>query len=253
MLNYLSAEWYKLRHTKGIFIAFGILLALIASVFLPAFWYLEPTFEVYAVAYLAFLPLGFFLAPIFAVKAFDDQYGRGTLKNEIVFGIPRSRCYLGKLAMGGLAGTAAALIVLGFYLLMSFLSGGLGEEGTLYLRMCIRGTFLTLPLWLASLSLCFCLQAVVKSSSGAVALDYILLFFGLPMSLIAPDAPTGSLVWKFFRYCFFVAPYRGIYNTTVEQQRLGASAMGYAWLVGLGWIAATTLVGIAFFNKKEIK
>ena len=32
MLNYISAEWYKLRHTKGIFIAFGFLLLLIALV-----------------------------------------------------------------------------------------------------------------------------------------------------------------------------------------------------------------------------
>ena len=58
MLNYLSAEWYKLRKTKGIFVAFGVLLALIFLIFLPKFWYVEPSFGVYAAAYLAFLPVG---------------------------------------------------------------------------------------------------------------------------------------------------------------------------------------------------
>ena len=251
MLNYLSAEWYKLRRTKGIFIAFGILLALIATVFLPTFWSLTPAVEVYAVAYLAFLPLGFFLAPVFAIRAFDDQYGRGTLKNEIVFGIPRSRCYLGKLAVGGLVGTAAALVVLGFYLLMCVLSGSLREEGAdIYWQLCVQGTFTVLPLWLASLSVSFFLQAVVKSSAGAVALNYILLFFSLPMSCLAPEVPAGSLVWSFFRYFFFAAPYRGIYDTPLDSQVMN---MGWAWLLGLCWMAVTTLVGIAIFERKEIK
>ena len=47
MLNYISAEWYKLRHTKGIFIAFGFLLLLIALLFLPALGMMKPIFEVY--------------------------------------------------------------------------------------------------------------------------------------------------------------------------------------------------------------
>ena len=121
MLNYISAEWYKLCRTKGLFIAFGILLVLVTLLFFPSFWYQMPTFGVYATAYLAFLPAGFFLAPIFAVKAFDDQYGRGTLKNEVVFGVPRYRSYLGKLSIGALTGTGAALIVLAVYLLLSYM------------------------------------------------------------------------------------------------------------------------------------
>lgn len=252
MLNYISAEWYKLRHTKGIFIAFGILLALILVVFLPKFWYAVPSFGVYAVAYIAFLPLGFFLAPIFAAKVFDDQYGRGTMKNEVVFGISRWRSYLGKLTMAALVGTGAAFLVLAFYLLMCVLSHGAGEEDILlYVDFCVRGTLLTLPLWLASLSLAFCLQVMVKSSGGALALDYMILIIGTPIALVGTDEPTASHILNFFNRWFFVAPFRAVYMS-LDQELNAIGGLGYSWLVGLGWIVVTTLVGMAVFSRREI-
>lgn len=252
MLNYISAEWYKLRRTKGIFIAFGLLLALILVLFLPKFWALEPSFGIYAVAYVAFLPVGFFLAPIFAARAFDDQYSRGTLKNEVVFGIPRSRIYLGKLALGALTGTGAAFLVLGFYLLLSFLGHGAGEENLLfYGDLCVRGTLLTLPLWLASLSLAFCLQVMVKSSAGAIMLDYLILLIGTPLALIGTDEPTASAFMNFFTRWFFVAPFRELY-TAMDREWSVIPGLGYSWVVALGWILVTTLVGMAVFSRREI-
>lgn len=251
MLNYISAEWYKLRRTKGFFIAFGVLLALIALLFYPTAWRLDPVFPVYTGAYIMGLLLGFFLAPIFAVKAFDDQYGRGTMKNEVVFGIPRRRIYLGKLAFGALAGTAAALLVLGFYLLLCVLAGGLGDEDALlYIELCVQGTLFVLPLWLASLSLAFCLQAVIKSSAGATVADYLFLFFLTPVALVGSEEPTASLALNFINKCFFVSPYRRFYMVGAIEQ---VSGMGYSWLVGLGWVAATTLVGLAALSRKEIQ
>lgn len=251
MLNYLSAEWYKLRRTRGIFIAFGLLLGLIALLFWPAFWVQEPTFSVYTGAYILGLLLGFFLAPIFAIKAFDDQYGRGTMKNEVVFGIPRRRIYLGKLAFGALAGTVAALLVLGFYLLLCILAGGLEDEyALLCIDLCVQGTLFILPLWLSSLSLAFCLQAVIKSSAGAAVADYLLLFFLTPVALVGSEEPTASHIVNFINKWFFVSPYRRFYMMgTVEQ----VSGMGYSFLVGLGWVAVTTLVGLAALSRKEIR
>lgn len=253
MLNYLSAEWYKLRRTKGIFIAFGVLLALIATMFIPSAWYEEPTFGVYAIAYLVSLILGFFLAPVFAMRVFDDQYGRGTLKNEIVFGIPRRRIYLGKLLLGGAAGTASALIVLSFYLLLGLLTGGGGgQENVLACaELCLRGTLIVLPLWLASLSLSFCLLTLIRSGAGAIALNYILLFFTVPLALMAPGTHTDSHLWNFFSYWHFVSPFRGIYEPVNGEPVL--PTLGWSLAVGVGWIVVTTAVGLAAFNQREIK
>lgn len=251
MLNYISAEWYKLRHTKGIFIALAFLLGLISLLFWPAYWYQGPTFSAYTAAYYVGLILGFFLAPIFAIKAFDDQYGRGTMKNEVVFGIPRRRIYLGKLVFGALAGTVAALLVLGFYLLLCSLSGGLKEENALLcVELCVQGTLFALPLWLSSLSLAFCLQAVIKSSAGATAANYLLLFFLTPVALVGSEESTASLILNFINRWFFVSPYRRLYMLGTVGR---ISGMGYSWLVGLGWVAVTTLVGLAALSRKEIR
>ena len=38
MLNYISAEWYKLCRTKGIFLAFVFLLFMIGLIFYPWFF-----------------------------------------------------------------------------------------------------------------------------------------------------------------------------------------------------------------------
>lgn len=247
MLNYLSAEWYKLRHTKGIFLAFGFLLFLISLFFIPAMWLHRPTFEVYANAYIVTLMLGFFLAPIFAVRAFDDQYGRGTMKNEVVFGIPRSRIYLGKLAFGGLVGTGAALLVLAFYLGLCALIGGFGEENALLcIELCVRVTLLVLPLWLASLSLAFLFQAVMRSTAMAVVVNYLLLIFLIPIALMGSDEPTASPILNFIYRWFFVSPFRKLYVVP------SITGLGDSWLVGVGWVAATTLLGLAIFSRKEI-
>ena len=253
MLNYISAEWYKLRHTKGIFLSFGVLLVLVTLLFVPAFWVQAPTFEAYAGGYIVTLVLGFFLAPIFAVRAFDDQYGRGTMKNEVVFGIPRRRIYLGKLAFGALAGTGAALLVLAFYLLLCILMGGLAEENaTLCIELCVSGTLLVIPLWLASLSLAFLLQAVMRSSAGAVAINYLFLLFGTPIALMGGlEEPTTSLLLNFMNRWFFVAPYRAIYVTT-DLNWSAFCGMTYSWLVGAGWVLATTSIGLAVFSRREI-
>lgn len=254
MLNYISAEWYKLRRTKGIFVAFGVLLVLIGLLFFPAAVAPEPTFPVYTGTYILGLLLGFFLAPIFAVRAFDDQYGRGTMKNEVVFGIPRQRTYLGKLAFGGMAGTLAAFLVLGVYLLLCLLTGGWQDEyALLCIDLCVQSTLLVLPLWLASLSLAFFLQAVFKSSAVAVTLDYLILLVAMPIALVGGEEPTASPVLNFMNHWFFAAPYRSLYSIIDVELGLGNfSSMAYSWLVGLGWIAATTLLGLAVFSRKEI-
>ncbi|MCI9263864.1 MAG: ABC transporter permease subunit [Oscillospiraceae bacterium] len=253
MLNYISAEWYKLRRTKGIFVAFGVLLLLIAVLFIPSAWVMIPSLEVYAGTYIVALLLGFFLAPIFAVRAFDDQYGRQTMKNEVVFRIPRCRIYLGKLIFGGLLGTGAAFLVLGFYLVMCILSGGMAEENALlYMDLCVRGTLQVLPLWLASLSLAFLLQVAVRNSGGAVAVNYLLLLFGTPIAVMSSTGEAaGSHFLNFMTRWFFVAPYWNFYNT-MGIGGSGFSGMVGSWLVGLGWVLATTLIGLGILSRREI-
>lgn len=253
MLNYISAEWYKLCRRKGIFIAFAVLLLLETSLFLPRVWDVEPTLEVCFAILSVTLPLGFFLAPIFAVRVFDDQYGRGTMKNEIVCGIPRSRVYLGKLTAAALTGTGAALIVLGWYLLLAVITCGLeGLWAKEYLQMMATYFFAALPLWLASLSFTFLLVSLIRNASVAVAVDYLLLVTGVPLSLMGlSEQGMHILLFRVLDKMFFASPlgvfYRG-YG--------GGEAMGWnfvtCWIMGLAWGVITTAVGLLVLKRREI-
>ena len=129
MLNYLSAEFYKLRFHKGLYVGTGLLLLLELFVILPGIMIREQGREYIAQdVLLAFLLIamsaGIFIAPIFAAMVFDNQSGNGTLKNEIVFGVPRSRIYIGKLVAGALAGTVIAILAVSFFLLLTYFLGG---------------------------------------------------------------------------------------------------------------------------------
>ena len=64
------------------------------------------------------------------------------------------------------------------------------------------------------------------------------------------EESTASLILNFINRWFFVSPYRRLYMLGTVGR---ISGMGYSWLVGLGWVAVTTLVGLAALSRKEIR
>ena len=252
MFNYVAAEWYKFRRRKGVFLALGLLMALETVVFLPEFFYgVGIEWESYAGILEINLVLGFFLAPIFAVRAFDDQYSRGTLKNEVVFGIPRRRAYLGKLLTAALVGTASAAIVVGWYLLLAVICRGIDP---LYLSECVGMTLCAYPMWLATLSFSFLLLTAIRSMGGAIIATYHLLFVGMAIAAIDFRGEINLPIIYFINHYFFCAPFREMIAKVPGGglEGLGAVAL-YSYGVSLAWIAATTAAGIALFRRREIK
>lgn len=256
MLTYVSAELYKFTRKKGIFVGVALLILLESVVFLPGVMISEEI-ENEAMVYLVFLSaasmIGLFLAPLFAVRAFDDQHGHGTLKNEIVYGIPRTRVYLGKLLAGTVMGTLCALLVVGWYLLLTALTTlaypATAEQWGSAL-VCMGLCWLS---WLSVLSLTFFLLTVIKSSTGAVATVYLLTFIGLPASLIG-GAEASSPHW-FAVLCrlFYTYPYGGsVWFDGVEYNSLNVTEP-YALFVCALWVGGTTALGLALFHRREIK
>ncbi len=80
MLNYISAELYKLRRKKSLYTGMVVLLALEGLLFVPIFWVDDIPLAGELVVFLnGALPFGLFLAPAFAVLDFDNQYGYASL------------------------------------------------------------------------------------------------------------------------------------------------------------------------------
>ncbi len=256
MLNYVSAELYKFTRKKGVFVGVALLILLESLVFLPGVM-IDKEIENEAMVYLVFLSTaamsGLFLAPIFAVRAFDDQYGSGTMKNEIVYGIPRSRIYLGKLLTGTVMGTLCALVVVAWFLLLTALTTRAYPATPEQWGSALACVGLCWLSWLSVLSLTFFLLTVMKSSTGAVVLVYLLTFIGLPTSLIGGAEASAPHWFAVLCRLFYTYPYGGsVWFNGVEYNSPDVTAP-YALFVCALWVGGTTALGLALFHRREIK
>lgn len=262
MLNYISAELYKLRRKKGFFVGMAALLALESLLFVPAFWVADlPKRDVLLNFLDALLPMGLFLSPVFAVLAFDNQHGYATLKNEVVFGIPKSQIYLGKLLTAALVGTAAAVLVIGWYLLLCALTVGPLVEAGLWAQFLINVTSAWLT-WLSALSFAMLLLFALRSSVAAMVIAYQVAFFCVPLGIVGADpAPgRGPALWlKVLANLSYSAPYHRFWFWFGEVYPPGYgppldwSPLWYALLVCALWVGVTTVLGLLFFRRREIK
>ena len=121
MRNYLAAECYKTFRRKYFYIALAVCLGL-ELVLLWCYWLTMSwgntgvSFATTAVLVPLILSVGLYAPLITGDIVFSDQYKNNTLKNEVSYGVPRARIYLGKLAVTALASVIAALVMLGLYL-----------------------------------------------------------------------------------------------------------------------------------------
>ena len=119
MKHYLTAEWGR-AVARPYFRAFLlVLLALAAG--LPLLWrfglgdMFQGSFGDSLSLLTPFFTVGLYLAVVVADEVFSDQYKNDTLKNEVSFGLPRRRIYLGKLVTAAGIGLLLAFLTLLVY------------------------------------------------------------------------------------------------------------------------------------------
>lgn len=255
MLNYISAECYKFCRKKGLIFGMVLLLALESLALLAMRGADEVAGGMAYLFLLVMLPFGLVLAPVFAAVVFDDQYRNGTLKNEVTFGIPRTRIYLGKLAAAILMGTMVGAAVVGWYLLLSQIFCAPDGMQVLTLTAVLADVACALPLWIASLSGSFLLLMVLHSASGAMALTYLICMFGTPVALVGASADS-PLALRLFDAIFYAAPFRALYgydDGVIQKVATGDLAWLYCWSLGIGWVVVTAAVGLSVFHRREIR
>lgn len=261
MLNYLSAEFYKLRFHKGLYIGTGLLLLLELLVFLPGFMIRDERDYLPRDILLGFLVIamtvGILIAPIFAVMAFDNQNGNGTLKNEIVFGVSRSRAYFGKMLTGALAGTGIAILAIGFYLALTALLGG---ESTGYLSFGWYLNIITTQwlIWLTIYAVAFFILTLLNSPATAIAFTYIAITV-VPAVIGVIWCSDLNFGWQLAASLSFGAPIALLMvssDTTVQGvilPLLGGNVLLYTLLLCLLWWGISTAAGVLILRHREIK
>lgn len=268
MGNLIRAEFYRLRRRPHSVLGMALILLLGVSL-LTVSCALPPQVGSAATLLQSISTLsvsGMFFAVWCAAAASSGVNKLDILKHEAVSGIPRWQIYLSRLATACLLGVGlVALLSLWAVLLTLFFLPGPGLLPALaqYLTL----TLTALPLWMASAGLFLCCRFVTRSDAVSVVLVLLYYFVGYPFCAAAYAVGPG--LSPLFRFLYVTHPMAPLWNGSLllaagPSPELGISldptlfvsfppAPLPCWLVGLGWLAVTTLLALAVLDRRELR
>lgn len=256
MLNYIRAELYKLAHRKGYWIFLAVVLAL-ESLLVWGFHMVNVSggrlcFEdcVLSVVPQA-LSFGGYFAIVAGEMVFAGQYKNGTLKNEVAFGLPRWRIYLGKLIVQLMASVLMCLVMVGYYVIICRLTTP--EAGNAPVMLLLGKSLLAaLPVWVGVQGMicacCFLIRGEAAHTIAAVG-----IYWGLPnlltfVGILFYQYPAGRKMIEIAEW----TPSRMLGYTARYLDVDFLPWLGWMCLVGGVWLAVSTALGLWRFRRKEI-
>lgn len=184
MTNYIKSEFYRILHTKAIYIMTGACL-LVVLLFLGVLWAMSAftadfqwATTKYAFSTLeADMHIPLYLSAVMGGLVVSDDLKNRTINNSVAFGISREQVYLSKVLMG-MAASAFCLLVT-----ESALIGGgyllLENSGAAYTLSLLKGTAACIPAWTAGMvaiiSLCY-----MTGSGGIGIWSWLLIMVAAP-------------------------------------------------------------------------
>lgn len=250
MGKYIGAELYKVLHRRTY--TLGLLAFLLGGEALLLFLLKTAGFsnattfnDVLGVLPMT-LSMGLYLVPAIVDIVFSDQYKQNTLKNEVSYGLPRGRIYLGKLGTACLTAVAFCVIVLIFYVGLGALAfpkrdTALTAEQLFRLAVSLAAA---LPVWLGGLGFIHMLLFVSKGSVSATVIYILALSAGSILDLAGLFLPRLAE--------FFTKIQHWLIATPMDSILRGGANVPYAWLFGMVWRGVSSLVGLICFQKREI-
>ena len=251
MKHYLTAEWGR-AVARPYFRAF--LLALAAG--LPLLWrfglgdMFQGSFGDSLSLLTPFFTVGLYLAVVVADEVFSDQYKNDTLKNEVSFGLPRRRIYLGKLVTAAGIGLLLAFLTLLVYAVLCrvLLPGAVGDW--VQIQTFLFRLLGALPLWMGALSLT--VAAMFNLAHTIPMMVVVLACLGGLSSVLRMVMRTG-VDWlargaEMLYHLLLTAP-----MDVMEVPLWSPAWLGWTWGVGLLWTLGAAAAGLALFARRDIR
>lgn len=255
MLNYIRAEVYKLLRRKYTYIALGVMLAL-EALLVWGFVFINSggghsTFANNVLIITMMGSIGFCTCLLTGDIVFAGQYKNSTLKNEVSFGLSRTRVYLGKFIVQTLLSLAYMVIMVMFYVVGCWMFLYQDPEMD-WKAVQIIGYFLAvgLPLWVGGqAAACMC-QFLINGDLAASFVYVGMIFVSNAFIELAGMIIQGGVGRTLLKICKYLPrPMLDAASSVVGDW----GYLGMAWLVGAFWVAACTAIGLYGFYQKEIK
>ena len=259
MLNYIRAETYKVLRRPYTYIALAVMLVL-EGIFAAGFAFhnshsFATPFGGAIISIVEMGIIGFCMCLLTGDMVFAGQYKNSTLKNEVSFGLSRTRIYLGKLIAQTLLSLVYLAVMMAFFIGLCAVCLPMEGPAGFYSSgdaLIIVGYFLAagIPLWIGGqAAMCMCLFLVNGEMTSSFLYVGIVFVLDTVLSVtgLLVQGGLGNLLVKISGY--LPRPMLDTAKTVVGDPVY----LGQAWLVGAFWVTVCTAIGLYGFHRKEIK
>ena len=254
MLNYLSAELWRMARRRAACAGWGLYLLL---TFLTGLTFRGNPASECILAFQNFMVMGLYMAMPLAGWAGGGLDRAGGLANEVSFGLPRVRIYLGKLSAALLAGTVLFLLTTAAFFLgalspEAMLDAG-GEERALAGFALLHAMLHSLPRYVGAVSLSYFLLFTIHPAGVGTVLYYLYIVLG-ELTLAAVRVMDMGVAGELLnRLAEAVRPFLLSNAYFVFSQENTPPTLENSWLTGALWLLLTTVPGLLLFRRREIR
>lgn len=187
MLNYMKSEWYKTVHSKGVYLAGGVMCGLVllmnlilwgSNHFISNFPY--GTFR-FSLNILTAQPIWIVvLGSVVAGTVFVDDRKSGIIKNAVAYGIPKEKILIEKWLVSLASCLILMCVVFGVYVGSAYLL--LENPEWEPFRQMVMAIAATLPFSIAAMMLMLGLGVVLEKEM-AMMLWWMAVIYSIPMAV----------------------------------------------------------------------
>ena len=258
MLNYMKSEFYRIFHSKEIYVLTGIFTILLATYnlgiyfcqALPNFQYAN-TWHTYGMVDTS---MGVLIFIVIIICSTIDNTNLRNMKNTVAYGIDRKIVFLGRIITQSAVCLAMYLGLMGFHFGMGKLL--LEDSGREASEMFIRSTFVCIPMFLGVVVIYHCCILWNKNAITAVSIMIVILMV-VPkgMSLLAYKLPQFKKISDMLMYNLmqvqFVAKDTGGYLRVFTWDT--TAGVIKCMIAGISAIVIFSIIGVRVLQKKEIR
>lgn len=257
MLNFIKSEFYRIFHTKEIYILNAIFAGLITafnvilyvSRNLPNFQYSNTHFSYGMID----TSMGMFIYFIIVICSTLDGSSMKNIKNSVTFGVNRGVIYFGRIIVQSCICLVMYLYLMGLHFYLGKLL--LEDSGREISDIFIRSTFVCIPMFFGVVAAYHCFMLLNKNSITAAAIMIIVMVFvpkgadiiGYRISQVKKI--SDMLMYNLMQVKFTEAATGYIREYTWDT----GAGIAKCLIAGICAIVVFAVIGMRYFRKKEIR